>query len=283
LKSKKLVIYLALFMASASIHSFADSDNESMSVFCSESRTHKDSQICMDYIAELKYNKENKIIDKNYNKIISLFKSYQDKRYRNRLLENLKSSELDWIKYKKAFCSTVGDKYYGGSIRGLEQTECLIYLTKIQDNILINYFYINSQDSKLQNAAYAKDGIHKLEKYAKNGNAQAEYVLGNDYYFGQGVPQNRAKAKYWFKKSAAQGNVDAENNLGVIYSDGLDGLKSENDAKATYWWKKAAAQGSAEAAYNLGGSYYKRYLEQHPGSSPFHFNPLTKDGLWPMP
>ena len=52
-----------------------------------------------------------------------------------------------------------------------------------------------------------------------------------------------------FTKSAEQGNVDAQNNLGVMYFVG-EGVSRDVD-KAKQWFEKAAAQGNAEAKGNL--------------------------------
>ena len=53
--------------------------------------------------------------------------------------------------------------------------------------------------------------------HAKNLGAKAEKTLGLDYYYGRnGVKQNYAKAIYWLKKSAAQGNPEARKLLRKI-------------------------------------------------------------------
>ena len=84
---------------------------------------------------------------------------------------------------------------------------------------------------------------------AKELNGIKEYYLGSKYYYGKGVPQNYAKADYWFKKSAVQGNAFAEDYLGVAYAQGRG--VSLSDTKAIYWYKKAAEQGNADAEKNL--------------------------------
>jgi uncharacterized protein len=40
------------------------------------------------------------------------------------------------------------------------------------------------------------------------------------YRIGDGVPKNATKAAEWFKKAAAQGDADAQFNLGVMYNTG---------------------------------------------------------------
>jgi TPR repeat protein len=45
------------------------------------------------------------------------------------------------------------------------------------------------------------------------GYAEAQYNLGNLYANGQGVPKDYAKAIYWLKKAAEQGNKTAKRDL----------------------------------------------------------------------
>ena len=55
---------------------------------------------------------------------------------------------------------------------------------------------------------------------AEQGNALAQYYLGEMYEFGKGVPQNFAAALKWYRKAANQGNAKAQKALGEIYSQG---------------------------------------------------------------
>ena len=61
------------------------------------------------------------------------------------------------------------------------------------------------------------ESIYALKQSASQGNANAEFNLGNDYYYGIGVPLNYVNAVYWFRLSANQGNSNAECNLGYAY------------------------------------------------------------------
>lgn len=85
--------------------------------------------------------------------------------------------------------------------------------------------------------------------------AQQQNRLGYAYYSGQGQPKNYAKAVYWYRKAAAQGNASAENNLGVAYNYG-HGVR-KNYTRAVYWYRKAADQGNPSAETNLGVVYYQ--------------------------
>jgi TPR repeat protein len=67
----------------------------------------------------------------------------------------------------------------------------------------------------------------------------------------RGAPTSAAWSLW--SKSAGQGLVDAQYNLGVMYASGL-GL-DESDESAAQWYQKAAEQGLALAQFNLGVSY----------------------------
>jgi TPR repeat protein len=102
-------------------------------------------------------------------------------------------------------------------------------------------------------AATDQKALAALESAAEQGNAEAQSDLGLLYDHGQGLPQNYAKATYWYRKAAGQGYAEAQYNLGLLYALGLSVPKDY--AKAAYWWRKVADQGSAEAQSNLGAFY----------------------------
>ena len=49
------------------------------------------------------------------------------------------------------------------------------------------------------------------------GNADAQNSLGDCYYNGIGVEQDYAEAVKWYRKSAEQGHLVAQDNLGFCY------------------------------------------------------------------
>jgi len=106
-------------------------------------------------------------------------------------------------------------------------------------------------------AAYERGDYSKavelFRKAAEQGNADAQFNLGQMYDQGKGVKQDYAKAVELFRKAAKQGNADAQYNLGQMYDKGK-GVKQDY-AKAVAWYGKAAEQGDAYAQYNLGVAY----------------------------
>ncbi|NGZ95462.1 MAG: hypothetical protein CV089_04890 [Nitrospira sp. WS110] len=95
--------------------------------------------------------------------------------------------------------------------------------------------------------------VSELLKRAEAGNPDAQNQLGVFYSEGRGVPQNYLEAKDWFKKAADQGHSDAQVNLGTLYSLGQGATFS--DQMALFWFQKAAEQRNALAFAKLGMMY----------------------------
>ena len=83
---------------------------------------------------------------------------------------------------------------------------------------------------------------------------KAQFRLGSLYYNGDVVERNLEKAKYWFEKSAEQGDSDAQVSLGSMYLYG-EGVEQDLE-KARYWIEKSVEQGNLNAQYCLGEFYY---------------------------
>ncbi len=92
-------------------------------------------------------------------------------------------------------------------------------------------------------------------KAADQGDAKAQYGLGFMYRNGQGVPQDNAEAVRWDRKAADQGYAEAQYVLGLVYSRG-EGVPPD-DAEAVRWYRKAADQNYAPAQRALGLSYFR--------------------------
>ena len=95
--------------------------------------------------------------------------------------------------------------------------------------------------------------IEALRARAERGDAEAQFMLGERYFLGKGVPQNEKEAAKWYHLAAEQGHAQAQYELGVMYDNG-QGVP-QNDKEATKWFRLAAEQGIAEAQYNLGVMY----------------------------
>ncbi len=56
----------------------------------------------------------------------------------------------------------------------------------------------------------------------------------------------------WYRKAAAQGNADAQSDIGELYRNGLG--VSQDYAEAMTWYRKAAEE-NADAQNNIGWLY----------------------------
>ena len=78
-----------------------------------------------------------------------------------------------------------------------------------------------------------------------DGNADALLDLGLCYLQANGVPRNDAHGFFLMERSAKQGNMLAQYNMGVLYKDGI-GVEP-NMEEAFRWFHLSAAQGYEQA------------------------------------
>ena len=99
------------------------------------------------------------------------------------------------------------------------------------------------------------EALKWYEASARQGFAAAQSTLGYLYQYGEGVDKNPQAAFMWNLKAAEQGDAYAEHNLAVMYDEGVE--IPENDVEAVKWYRKAADQGYDRAQLNLGVSYWR--------------------------
>lgn len=88
-----------------------------------------------------------------------------------------------------------------------------------------------------------------LEKRAENGNAAAQFTLGNRYLNGEGVGQDNFAALRWFTLAAESDNANAQYNIAVMYLNGIAVVK--DPAEAATWFVRAAENGDSPSQYTL--------------------------------
>lgn len=96
---------------------------------------------------------------------------------------------------------------------------------------------------------YAK-AIAEWRQPAEQGDADAQFNLGQAYKLGRGVPADSKIAQSWYLKAAGQGHEQAQANLGLIMFQGGD------RKNAMPWIIKAAQQGEPRAQYVLGTAMF---------------------------
>lgn len=81
---------------------------------------------------------------------------------------------------------------------------------------------------------------------AVTGDADAQFNLAQAYKLGRGVPLDPALAESWFRKAAAQGHVQAEDNYGLAL------FQADKKTEAVPWLEKSVGRGEPRAQLVLG-------------------------------
>ena len=82
--------------------------------------------------------------------------------------------------------------------------------------------------------------LREWRPLAEQGNAEAQYNLGNMYRKGLGVPQDYGEAVQWYRKAAERENAKAQLFLGNMYFFG-QGV-SKDYVQAYMWYILAASR-----------------------------------------
>ena len=96
--------------------------------------------------------------------------------------------------------------------------------------------------------------VSYFKKSAEFGNAKAQRMLGDCYFWGEGIREDKREAVKWYRLAAEQGDAEAQRILGDCYFWG-EGIR-EDKQEAVKWYRLAAEQGNAEAQWRLGACYY---------------------------
>lgn len=92
--------------------------------------------------------------------------------------------------------------------------------------------------------------VKEWRPLAEQGDADAQFNLGQAYKLGRGVPADLKIAQGWYAKAAQNGHSQAQANLGLI-------LFQSGDRKAAMpWIRKAADAGDPRAQYVLGTAMF---------------------------
>lgn len=87
------------------------------------------------------------------------------------------------------------------------------------------------------------------QRGANKGDLKAMDMLGDCYYFGRGLAQDKETAKMWYKKAAKAGYAQAMFDLGFAY------FKEGRYHEAVDWYGEASSKGHVEAHRHLGICY----------------------------
>lgn len=123
----------------------------------------------------------------------------------------------------------------------------------VKDLFLLGYYYYSEAEDNKKEEDY-----HKAKEYftqaEKRGSKDAMYLLGELYYYGEGVSQDYLKAAQYYEKAAALKQKEAIFSLGSLYMNGLG--FDENPQKALEYYHQAAKL-NHNTSINTLGYYYE--------------------------
>ena len=150
----------------------------------------------------------------------------------------------------------------------LKEKKYFNLLSSFLVSLIIPIPILNAADFQKGFQAHLKgDYISAIKEWgplAAQGDAAAQFNIGNMFDFGKGVAEDNAQAVYWYNKSAEQGNANAQYALGWMYENGEGVVKDL--AMAFKWYKRSAER-------NHPAYHYDRQLKMFLRIQPF-FLPL---------
>jgi len=112
--------------------------------------------------------------------------------------------------------------------------------------------------------AYARGdyaaAVPEFEELAAQGLVQAQFRLGVMFSQGEGVPRDYAEAMAWHRQAAENGHAQAQTAIGFMYRNGL-GVRQDYGL-AYLWFGLGAANGDAGAAARREEVGYRMSYEQ---------------------
>lgn len=115
--------------------------------------------------------------------------------------------------------------------------------------VLLGAAPVSAGDFKTGLSAYQKrdyaTALREWTSIAEQGDADAQYNLGQMYRLGKGVMKDYAEAADWYYKAAKHGVADAQYNLGVMHRYGRG--VSRDYVTAHMWANIAGSQGHMDA------------------------------------
>jgi hypothetical protein len=109
-------------------------------------------------------------------------------------------------------------------------------------------------------AQHYDDAMRILLPLANGGNDEAQRIVGEMIFNGQGAPRSVAASLAWTRLAAENGNRIGQYNLGYMYETGAGVPRSIDDAVT--WYAKSGRQGYVLAQRKLGDLYAGSSVEE---------------------
>lgn len=100
-----------------------------------------------------------------------------------------------------------------------------------------------------------KKSIKWWIKAAEKGHRESQYRLGCAYFYGEGATKSKTESEKWFTKAAEQGCPRSKLNLHIVKDDN-ESMKKERLERIKHWMP-FAEEGNEKAQFNLGVAYHK--------------------------
>jgi Variant SH3 domain/Sel1 repeat len=140
-------------------------------------------------------------------------------------------------------CHPAGKRY---RIKYTEGPGDRAWMEQCDRNYLARLAALQAQQSQIP---ATKATLSEVSLAALQGNADAQFQLGQRYAGGLDVKLDKKEALKWFEKAAAQGHAPAQLALGRVYEKGEGKKKSLSSAQK--WYAKATAQHAPHAKKRL--------------------------------
>ena len=198
-----------------------------------------------------------KLSESKYEEATKYFKLSQTQKY-------LKGYDLVipcWENNINRSTNADGSWFGGIGFKGLDEATKWVKLAANQGNTTAQKNLKKLEDTieKIRKKErLVKEEKEKALLMAKQGDAQAQYTLGEMYTKGEVVRQDYKEALKWYTKAAEQGDKYSQYRLGTIYAspdaERYKYVPLEDYKEALKWYTKAAEQG------HLGAKQGKDYV-----------------------
>ncbi|MBP5715359.1 MAG: SEL1-like repeat protein [Prevotella sp.] len=127
----------------------------------------------------------------------------------------------------------IGDYYLNGSYgRRKSKEEAMVWYEKAAEKGDAEALYVLGKE---------KESVDYLRKSASQGNIDAQFELGEAYFYGHGVGKDYLEALKWYNLAAAKGHTESTYSIGYIYYKGYhDKEGKRNPAEAMKWFRKVS-------------------------------------------
>lgn len=79
---------------------------------------------------------------------------------------------------------------------------------------------VTVSENSTEGQQWYQKAVPGMKKLAEQGDADAQYYLGKQYFHADGIAENRKEAAHWYSAAAEQGHAEAQKALATAYKAG---------------------------------------------------------------